>query len=72
MNIPNQRQREELQETYEGKRIKLLDMPHDHAPVPPGTEGTCTGVDGIGNLLMQWDNGSTLSLIYGIDKFQVI
>jgi len=63
---------EKLRQTYVGRCIKLLDMPHDAAPVTTGTEGTCIGVDAMGNLMMKWDNGSRLSLIPGIDKYEVI
>lgn len=35
----------------------------DDVQAPPfGTLGTVRGVDGIGNILVQWDNGSTLSV----------
>lgn len=72
MRVPSLEQIEDLRERYAGQRIKLLDMPDDRAPVPPGTEGLCVGVDGIGNLLMQWDNGSRLSLVLEVDRFTIV
>lgn len=57
---------------YIGKRVRLLQMHYDPYPVPAGTEGTCIMVDAIGQLIMEWDNGSRLNLIPGIDKFEVI
>lgn len=42
-----------------------MDDPH---PVPSGTVGTVTCVDSIGQIHVDWDNGSTLALTE-IDKF---
>lgn len=54
------------------KRIKLINMPDDPNPVPAGSEGTCVGVDGLGQLLMVWDCGRSLSLIPGIDEYAIL
>ena len=40
--------------------------PDRQAP-PPGTQGTVLGVDDTGSLLMRWDNGSGLNVVYGED-----
>lgn len=40
----------------------------DDVQAPPvGTKGTVIGVDDIGSVMVSWDNGSSLSLVYGID-----
>lgn len=44
-----------------GTRIILKQMDNMQAP-PFGTLGTVQGVDAIGSILVQWDNGSTLSV----------
>ena len=49
-----------------GARVKLLKMDDIQAP-PVGTLGTVIGVDDTGSLLMHWDNGSGLSVVYGED-----
>ncbi|MCL8204178.1 DUF4314 domain-containing protein [Ligilactobacillus agilis] len=54
-----------------GSVVRLLAMDDIQAP-PPGTLGTVAGVDDIGNILVNWQNGSHLSLIYGEDKWEVI
>ena len=54
-----------------GTRMRLTFMDDPQAP-PIGTEGTVLGVDDIGSLLMQWDNGSRLNLVYGEDCADVI
>ena len=52
-----------------GTRLELVQMNGDPKPVPPGTRGTVVDVDGIGQLVMKWDNGRTLSLVPGVDQF---
>lgn len=49
-----------------GSRIKLLKMDDPQAP-PIGTKGTVLAVDDIGSLLVSWDNGSGLNVVYGQD-----
>ena len=49
-----------------GTRVKLVRMDDVQAP-PIGTFGTVLGVDDIGSLLMKWDNGSGLNVVYGED-----
>jgi hypothetical protein len=42
----------------------------DDPQAPPiGTEGTVRGVDDMGHIMVSWDTGSGLNLIYGIDRF---
>ena len=55
----------------EGTRVKLVQM-YDAQPVPPGTYGTVAYVDDIGTIHVKWDNGSSLGLILGVDKFEKI
>lgn len=58
---------EELRKIYpNGTRVELLQMDDIQAP-PIGTKGTVYGVDDTGSLLVHWDNGSGLSVIYGED-----
>ena len=49
-----------------GTRVELISMDDPQAP-PIGTRGTVTGVDDTGSLLMRWDNGSGLNVVYGED-----
>lgn len=50
----------------EGTRVKLVKMDDPQAP-PMGTRGTVIGVDDIGSIMVRWDNGSSLNVIYGED-----
>lgn len=54
-----------------GTRVELLQMDDVQAP-PIGTKGTVIGVDDTGNLMVNWDNGSGLSVIYGIDRVRKV
>ena len=60
-----------MSERYRGKRIRMIRMPCDPNPIAPGSMGTCVMVDGIGQLVMAWDDGRGLSLIPGVDEFEV-
>ena len=50
-----------------GTRVERIEMDDAQAP-PIGTLGTVTGVDDTGSLLVDWDNGSHLNVIYGVDR----
>lgn len=54
-----------------GTRILLKRMEDPH-PVPPGTKGTVRFVDDLGQIHMDWDNGSSLALVKGQDQFEII
>lgn len=54
-----------------GTRIRLEYMDDVQAP-PIGTSGTVKGVDDIGNIMVNWDNGSSLSVIYEIDRCTIV
>ena len=72
MRFPSQRQVEEMRRRYpKGTRIELAHMDDPQAP-PIGTEGTVLCVDDTGSIMVAWDNGSTLSAIYGVDRIRKI
>jgi hypothetical protein len=68
MRFPNKETVERVRREYPvGCRVELLQMDDLQAP-PIGTKGTVTGVDDTGSLLVNWDNGSGLNVIYGVDR----
>jgi len=59
---------EKLRKQYPpGTRVELIRMEDIQAP-PTGTQGTVIGVDDIGSIMISWDNGSSLSVVYGEDS----
>lgn len=54
-----------------GTRVELVRMDDVQAP-PAGTLGTVIGVDDTASLLMHWDNGSHLNVVYGEDVVRKI
>ena len=58
---------QQLREQYPfGARVELVCMDDVQAP-PIGTLGTVIGVDDIGSIMVHWDNGSGLSVAWGVD-----
>ena len=56
-----------LRERYPaGTRVELIQMDDAQAP-PVGTKGTVRGVDDMGSIMVAWDNGSGLNVVYGVD-----
>ena len=49
-----------------GTRVELVKMDDPQSP-PIGTRGTVIGVDAIGSIMVRWDNGSGLNVVYGED-----
>lgn len=54
-----------------GTEIELICM-YDSQTVPSGTHGIVDFVDDIGTIFVNWDNGSTLGLVIGEDRFKII
>ena len=63
---------EDIRKRYPvGTRVELVRMDDIQAP-PIGTKGTVNGVDDTGSLMMSWDNGSSLNVVYGEDIVKII
>ena len=54
-----------------GCRLVVDEMKDPHG-VEPGSQGLFEGYDAVGDLLMSWDNGSSLKLIPSVDKYHVV
>ena len=67
MRFPSKETVERIRKEYPvGTRVELVKMDDAQAP-PIGTKGTVKGVDDIGSLLIDWDNGCGLNAVYGED-----
>ena len=73
MKLPNKETLEKLRKEYPaGTRVELLHMDDAQAP-PVGMKGTVRGVDDIGSLMVSWDNGSGLNVVFdGGDRVRKI
>ena len=72
MRIPSDKELKMVREMYpKGTRVVLLEMDDPQAP-PIGTKGTVRHVDDAAGIGVNWDNGSTLSAIYGVDRIRKI
>jgi hypothetical protein len=68
MNFPSRDIVERVRQEYPiGARVELIRMDDIQAP-PIGTKGTVRGVDDTASIMVSWDNGSSLNVIYGEDK----
>ena len=68
MMFPSKEIVEKLKKEYpKGTRVQLVAMDDFQAP-PIGTKGTVIGVDDTGSIMVAWDNGSSLNVVYDVDK----
>ena len=68
MNFPDRETVERVRKEYPaGTRVILEKMEDKQAP-PVGSLGTVIGVDDTASLLMKWDNGGGLNVVYGEDR----
>lgn len=66
-NFPSRETVEGIRKKYPvGCRVELIYMDDFQAP-PIGTKGFVTGVDDTGSIMVHWDNGSSLNVVYGED-----
>lgn len=67
MKFPSRQIVKKLRAEYPaGTRVELVKMDDVQAP-QTGTKGTVIGVDDIGSIMVRWDNGSGLHIVYGED-----
>ena len=68
MNFPDRATVERVRKEYpKGTRVILERMEDPQAP-PIGTMGTVIGVDDAADILVDWDNGGSLNVVYGEDR----
>lgn len=68
MRFPSKEIVEQVRKEYPiGSRVELVRMDDVQAP-PIGTKGTVKGVDDTASIMVAWDNGSRLNVVYGEDS----
>ena len=68
MRFPSREIVEQVRKEYpKGTRVELVHMDDFQAP-PVGTRGTVKGVDDTASIMVSWDNGCGLNVVYGEDS----
>lgn len=68
MKFPDKRTVDAVRRAYPpGTRVELVRMDDAQAP-PIGTRGVVQGVDDSGSLMVAWQNGSSLHVVFGVDE----
>ena len=70
-NKNNNMEKEMIKKAMVGKRV-VIEYMDDVSAVPSGTMGTITHVDDIGNIHVNWDNGSRLAIVPEDDVFNFV
>lgn len=66
-NFPSREIVERIRKQYPvGCRVELVRMDDIQAPTI-GTKGIVIGVDDTGSIMVRWENGSSLNVVYGED-----
>lgn len=68
MRFPSREEVERVREQYPQSCRVVLERMDDLQAPPIGTQGTVRGVDDTGSVMVNWDNGSSLNVVYGEDR----
>ena len=64
---------EGLRQAYPpGCQVELIEMDDPYRDMPPGLRGEVVFVDDAGSVLVKWSNGSSLAVVYGVDRIRRI
>ncbi len=67
--FPNQKTVERVRKMYpEGTRVELIHMDDPYSRLKPGDKGTVRSVDDTATVFVDWDCGSGLGVVYGVDR----
>jgi len=73
MNKPSRELVERLRKRYPaGSRIELISMDDPYREMLPRLKGTVLAVDDMATVHIQWDNGSTLGAVHGVDQIREV
>lgn len=72
MIFPDRSIVERIRQCYPpGTPVRLVQMDDPQAP-PPGTRGIVRGVDDTGSIMVSWETGGSLNVVYGIDRCEPV
>jgi hypothetical protein len=73
MTFPSRNTVERVRKAYpEGSRVELISMEDPYTKIPAGTKGTVMFVDDAATIHVNWDNGSSLGVVYGEDSCRLV
>lgn len=72
MKFPTKEEVEQVRKEYPKGTIVALESMDDFQAPPVGTLGEVIGVDDTASLLVNWQNGCGLNVIYGVDKVKKV
>lgn len=72
--FPSREAVERVRKMYpKGCRVELIFMDDDpYSRLSPGDRGTVKLVDDTGTVFVNWDCGSSLGIVYGVDRIRKI
>lgn len=72
--FPSQEKTAWIRSIYpKGCRVELVHLDADpYSRLKPGDQGTVSFVDDAGTVFVDWDSGSGLGIIYGVDRIRKI
>lgn len=70
-NFPDQHTVERVRKMYpKGTRVELVEMNDYYSRLKPGDKGTVRLVDDTATVFVDWDSGSGLGIVYGVDRMR--
>lgn len=70
-SFPDQCTVERIRKMYpKGTRVELVEMNDPYSRLKPGDKGTVRLVDDTATVFVDWDSGSGLGIVYGVDRIR--
>ncbi len=70
-SFPSRETAERIRKLYPtGCRVELVRMDDPYSKLTPGERGVVTAVDDTGTIFVNWDCGSGLGIVYGVDRIR--
>lgn len=67
--FPSRETVERVRKMYpEGTRVELIHMDDPYGRLKPGDKGTVRLIDDTATVFVDWDCGSGLGVVYGVDR----
>jgi len=55
-----------------GTRVRLVSMSDPYTKLESGELGNVSCIDDIGTIFVNWDCGSSLGVVYGVDSISIV